>query len=103
MIISNRANIRPEKNQSFAINLWVLFQVSSSGFVHNKKTGRAEYLRAKIINEDAKSFIMLHGRKGAGVISSLTGADGIVEIPMEYEGVVKGELLNFFPFDHRGL
>ena len=46
---------------------------------------------------------MLHGRKGAGVISSLTGADGIVELPMEYKSVVKGELLNFFPFDHRGL
>ena len=74
-----------------------------SGFEHNKKTGRAEYLRAKIINEDAKTFITLHGRKGAGVISSLTGADGIVEIPLEYKSVVKGELLNFFPFDHRGL
>ena len=62
-----------------------------------------EYLRAKIVNEDANTFITLHGRKGAGVISSLTGADGIVEIPMEYKSVVKGELLNFYPFDHRGL
>ena len=85
------------------VNLNPLSIKLPSGFVHNKKTGRAEYLRAKIINEDAKSFIMLHGRKGAGVISSLTGADGIVEIPMEYESVVKGDLLNFFPFDHRGL
>ena len=74
-----------------------------SGFTHNKKIGRAEYLRAKIINENEKTFITIHGRKGAGVISSLTGADGIVEIPMEYKSVVKGELLNFFPFDHRGL
>jgi len=68
-----------------------------------KKIGRAEYLRAKIVNEDTNTFITLHGRKGAGVISSLTGADGIVEIPMEYKSVVKGELLNFYPFDHRGL
>ena len=74
-----------------------------SGFVHNKKIGRAEYLRAKIINEDDKSIIILHGRKGAGVISSLTGADGIVEIPMECRSVEKGKLLTFFPFNHRGL
>jgi molybdopterin molybdotransferase len=85
------------------INLNPLSMKLPSGFTHNKKTGRAEYLRAKIINENAKTFITIHGRKGAGVISSLTGADGIVEIPMEYKSVVKGELLNFFPFDHRGL
>ena len=74
-----------------------------SGFEHSKKIGRAEYLRALIKNDNQKSSIMLHGRKGAGVISSLTGADGIVEIPAEYKSVIKGELLNFFPFDHRGL
>ena len=85
------------------VNLNPLSMKLESGFTHNKKTGRAEYLRAKIINENAKTFITIHGRKGAGVISSLTGADGIVEIPMEYKSVVKGELLNFFPFDHRGL
>ena len=85
------------------VNLNPLSIKLPSGFEHNKKIGRAEYLRAKIVNEDAKTFITLHGRKGAGVISSLTGADGIVEIPMEYKSVVKGELLNFYPFDHRGL
>ena len=85
------------------VNLNPLSIKLPSGFTHIKKIGRAEYLRAKIINENAKTFITIHGRKGAGVISSLTGADGIVEIPMEYKSVVKGELLNFFPFDHRGL
>jgi molybdopterin molybdotransferase len=48
-------------------------------------------------------MIKLHGRKGAGVISSLTGADGIVEIPMELKRVSIGDLLRFFPFEHRGL
>ena len=74
-----------------------------SGFEHNKRVGRAEYLRAKIINDGKHTVIKLHGRKGAGVISSLTGADGIVEIPMEYKSVNRGELLTFFPFEHRGL
>ena len=74
-----------------------------SGFEHTKRVGRAEYLRAKIVNDGKDTIIKLHGRKGAGVISSLTGADGIVEIPMECKRVNIGELLTFFPFDHRGL
>ena len=61
------------------------------------------YLRAKIINNENGSFITLHGRKGAGVISSLTGADGLVEIPLECEIVRKGDLLKFIPFNHIGL
>ena len=74
-----------------------------SGFEHTKRVGRAEYLRAKIVNDGKDTIIKLHGRKGSGVISSLTGADGIVEIPMECKSVNIGDLLTFFPFDHRGL
>jgi molybdopterin molybdotransferase len=74
-----------------------------SAFEHNKRIGRAEYLRAKIVNDGKDTMIKLHGRKGAGVISSLTGADGIVEIPMELKRVSIGDLLRFFPFEHRGL
>ena len=74
-----------------------------SGFEHTKRVGRAEYLRAKIVNDGKDTIIKLHGRKGAGVISSLTGADGIVEIPMECKSVKIGDLLTFFPFEHRGL
>jgi molybdopterin molybdotransferase len=74
-----------------------------AGFDHHKQNGRAEFLRAKIINKDQRSFVYLHGRKGAGVISSLTGADGIVEIPLEAETVSKGDFLKFYPFDYRGL
>ena len=75
----------------------------ASGFEHKKHIGRAEYLRAKIVNDGKDTVIKLHGRKGAGVISSLTGADGIVEIPVEDKTVNKGDLLTFFPFGHRGL
>ena len=55
------------------------------------------------IRDRKDTVINLHGRKGAGVISSLTGADGIVEIPLEYESINKGDLLTFFPFGYRGL
>ena len=74
-----------------------------SGFVHRKKPGRAEFLRVVLENNDGKQQLLLHGRKGAGVISSLTGADGLVEIPVDNAGVEVGTLLYFLPFHERGL
>ena len=74
-----------------------------AGFEHQKKAGRAEFLRVVLVNDGDQQRLKLHGRKGAGVISSLTGADGLVEIPLENAGVKIGELLNFLPFHERGL
>ena len=85
------------------INLNPVFFKLPSGFEHKKKIGRTEFLRAKINNSSSKSEVILHGRKGAGVISSLIGADGLVEIPYDSIEVKKGELLKFYPFDHRSI
>ena len=74
-----------------------------AGFSHKKAAGRAEYLRATISNGMDGQEIKLHGRKGAGVISSLTGADGLVEIPLENTGVEMGMPLAFLPFADRTL
>ncbi len=76
----------------------------AAGFTHKKAAGRAEYLRAVIkTNTDGSQKIALHGRKGAGVISSLTGADGLVEIPLDCVQVHEGDLLNFIPFQEQVL
>ena len=74
-----------------------------AGFAHRKKPGRAEFLRVALVDDGDGQVLQLHGRKGAGVISSLTGADGLVEIPLENAGVDKGLMLNFLPFHERGL
>ncbi len=74
-----------------------------AGFAHEKPAGRAEYLRATIVNAKDGQEIKLHGRKGAGVISSLTGADGLVEIPLDNAGVEPGMPLAFLPFADRAL
>ena len=74
-----------------------------AGFTHKKAAGRAEYLRATISDGMDGQEIKLHGRKGAGVISSLTGADGLVEIPLENAGVEMGMPLAFLPFADRTL
>ena len=74
-----------------------------AGFAHHKKPGRAEFLRVVLVDDGHGQHLQLHGRKGAGVISSLTGADGLVEIPLENAGVNIGLMLNFLPFHERGL
>ena len=87
------------------VDLPILKIAVPAGFTHRKKSGRAEYLRV-ILASDADTdctILHLHGRKGAGVISSLTGADGLVEIPLDNAGVTTGMKLNFLPFHERGL
>lgn len=74
------------------------------GFAHRKSAGRAEYLRVRITTtSDGEPEMQLHGRKGAGVLSSLTGADGLIEIPVDNEGVAVGDYLSFIPFRETGL
>lgn len=75
-----------------------------SGFAHRKSAGRAEYLRVRVRpGDDGTPELHLHGRKGAGVLSSLTGADGLVEIPVENTGVAVGDYLPFIPFREAAL
>ena len=76
----------------------------TSGFTKHHKKGRAEYLRARL-DDDGKGgiHIVLNGRSGAGVLSSLTGADGLVEIPDDYDDVKVGDQLPFFIFREAGL
>ncbi len=73
-------------------------------FDHKKLPGRAEYLRVRLQADATGETVMrLHGRRGAGVLSSLTGADGLIEIPVENAGVSKGDYLSFIPFREAGL
>ena len=68
-------------------------------FSQSHRKGRAEYLRARITDQG----IVLNGRKGAGVLTSLTGAHGLVEIPADHDDVNKGDILHFIPFREAGL
>ena len=73
--------------------------ILSSGFSHKKQAGRAEFLRACVTEtETGVQQVILHGRKGAGVISSLTGADGLVEIPFATTEIASGQPVRFYPF-----
>lgn len=76
----------------------------ASGFSHHHRSGRTEYLRARLArNAAGDTIIEIHGRAGAGVLSSLTGADGLVEIPADHGHVKEGDLLSFIPFREHAL
>ena len=68
-------------------------------FSQRHRQGRAEYLRARMTDQG----LVLNGRPGAGVLTSLTGAHGLVEIPADHDHVKEGDILHFIPFQEAGL
>ena len=68
-----------------------------SGFSAKKAPNeRAEFRRVKLaLTNEGETVMLPHGRKGAGVLSSLTGADGLAELPYECGEVPEGQKLPF--------
>jgi molybdopterin molybdotransferase len=69
-------------------------------FSHKKKVDRREYVRARLFTgDDGISRAQKHGAGGAGVLSSLVGADGLVELPEDMTSLEPGGMVNFLPFN----
>ncbi|MGC6517980.1 MAG: gephyrin-like molybdotransferase Glp [Candidatus Puniceispirillaceae bacterium] len=57
---------------------------------------RAEFVRVKLaLTKSGETVMVPHGRKGAGVLSSLTGADGLAELPFEADHINEGQKVPF--------
>lgn len=70
-----------------------------AGFTHRKKSRRREFVRAKIVSgDDGAPTAEKHGRSGAGVLSSLVGADGLVTLPEDMTFLEAGSMVDFLPF-----
>jgi molybdopterin molybdotransferase len=70
-----------------------------SGFSYRKKEGRREYVRVRIArSEDGEVVAHKHPREGAGVITSLTETDGLVELPEAVTRIEAGESVGFIPY-----
>ena len=71
-----------------------------SGFTVSKPANeRAEFVRVSLsLTKDGQTVLLPYGRKGAGVLSSLTGADGLAELPFESQQINQGDMLRFIPF-----
>jgi molybdopterin molybdotransferase len=74
-----------------------------AGFSHQKKPNRREYLRC-ILNSrsDGQLVAQKAGQQGAGILSAMSAAEGLVELPEELEYLAVGATVQFLPFGEIG-
>jgi molybdopterin molybdotransferase len=70
-----------------------------SAFDYKKKPGRREYVRVLLKpRADGGLDAVKHPQDGAGVITSLTETDGLLELPEEITSVSVGDSVRFFSY-----
>ena len=68
-------------------------------FGYRKKTGRREYVRVKLARAaDGVIEAVKHAQEGAGVITSLTETDGLVELPEDVTTVEQGSTVGYLSY-----
>lgn len=68
-------------------------------FSYKKKPNRREWLRAMLVpGPDGVLCARKFPRDGAGILSSMVAADGLVELPEELTQLEPGTMVNFLPF-----
>jgi molybdopterin molybdotransferase len=68
-------------------------------FAHRKKKGRREYVRVALQRaQDGVIEAVRHPQEGAGVITSLTGTDGLVELMEDVTTIEPGASVGFLPY-----
>lgn len=70
-----------------------------AGFDHKKKKDRREWVRAHLV-EDSSCGLTAEKfpREGAGILSSLVAADGLIELPEDLTRLEAGAMVEFLPF-----
>ncbi|MDJ0684376.1 MAG: molybdopterin molybdotransferase MoeA [Alphaproteobacteria bacterium] len=70
------------------------------GFAYRKKKGRREFVRVRLDGVDSTGRLILrkHGKSGAGILISLSGADGFAELSEEAESLESGSPASYLPF-----
>jgi molybdopterin molybdotransferase len=70
-----------------------------AGFAYRKKPTRREWLRATlVVDEDGALAARKFPRDGAGILSSMVAADGLIELGEELTEVSPGTMVDFLPF-----
>jgi molybdopterin molybdotransferase len=70
-----------------------------AGFGYRKKQGRREYVRVALKRDpDGTIVAVKHRQEGAGVLTSLTETDGLVELPENVTTVEPGSTVGFLPY-----
>jgi molybdopterin molybdotransferase len=70
-----------------------------AGFDHKKKKDRREWIRAHLEEDGAGGLTARKfPREGAGILSSLVAADGLIELPEDLTRLEAGAMVDFLPF-----
>ena len=70
-----------------------------AGFDYKKKLGRREWARVRIETDGTGAPVaMKHRASGAGILTSMVEADGLVELPEDMSALAKGATVDFLPF-----
>ncbi len=70
-----------------------------AAFSYKKKAGRREYVRVSLARAaDGVFEATKYAQDGAGVISSLTETDGLIELPEDVTGVMPGDMAGFISY-----
>ena len=71
----------------------------AAGFAYSKKKNRREWLRARLEYDGEKGWrAVKFPRDGAGILSSMVFADGLVELPEDLTRVEPGTMVEYLPF-----
>mgnify|MGYP005995188759 CR=1 FL=1 len=69
-----------------------------AGLGYRKKAGRREFVRVSLVRgEDGTVEARKFPRDGAGVLTSLSESDGLVELPDDATGIAPGDTLAYYP------
>lgn len=70
-----------------------------TAFGYRKKKGRREYVRVALKRaDDGVIEAVKYGQEGAGIITSLTETDGLVELSEDTTDIAPGTIVGFLPY-----
>lgn len=71
-----------------------------AGFTLPAQSGRRQLLRARLEHDPYGSLVAVpYATQGSGVLSSLVGSDGLLDIPASHDGIEAGAMVDFRPFE----
>ena len=89
---------------SGARNIYPRPFIGKADFDYAKKPERKEFVRVKVQEDKTEGLVFRkYEKEGAGILSSLVFADGLVELPEEAIKIRRGDTVRYFPFSEFGI
>ena len=79
------------------------YALPSAFSVKKRKTGRREFFRAHLIQQNGSLAVEKFARDGSGLITGLRVADGLVDVEEEIPAIAVGDPVRFIPFSEFGI